>query len=65
MDIHTIDKKSRKPVVEVLWSKHLPERMPDDLDDLGVATPLPIVDISQEIVERVAKKLEELQDKGC
>ena len=57
MDIHAIDEKSGLPVVEVLRSKHPPERILDDFDDLGEAPPLPKLDISQEIVERVAKTM--------
>ena len=64
MNIHAIDEKSGLSVVEVLRSKHPPESIPDDLDDLGEAPPLPAVDISQEIVERVAKTMGELLVQG-
>ena len=49
---------------EVLQSKHTPEGILDDLDNLGEAPPLSTIDISQEIVERVATTMGELQVLG-
>ena len=54
MDIHEIDKKSDKPVVDVPQGKYPAKCIPENLDNLGEIPPLPTVDISQEIVERVA-----------
>ena len=61
LDMHATDKKSGKPVVDVLRSKHPAKCIPEKLEDLAVAPPLLHIDISQEIVEEVAKKwVEEL-----
>ena len=51
-------------MVEVLWSKHFPKLILDDLDDLGEAPPLSIIDISQEIVEKISKTMEGAADPG-
>ena len=54
-----IDVKSGRPVEDVLHSKHPPESILEELKDMGVTPPLSHIDILQEIVEEVFKKMGE------
>lgn len=51
------DEKTDKVVVDMLWSKHPAERIPEILENFGDPLPLPILDISKELVEEVAKTI--------
>ena len=64
MDMHDIDAKSGKPVVNVLQRKHPAKQIPMKLDlkEYGYPPPLPTLDISQEVVERVAYIMGEKED---
>ena len=54
MDMHNIDAKHAKPVVDVLRSKFPSEHISEILDIYWDPPNLPTLDISKEMVEKVA-----------